>query len=143
MKNSDFYTIRGYSLKEELYISHAMEDYLEMIFRYSQQEDHIRVNQLAVLLNVRPSSASKMASKLREKGMVRFEPYGVIRLTDQGKAMGEYLLKRHNILNDFFCRINKTETELELVEKIEHHFTAETIENIEALMENMNCSKDT
>lgn len=134
MENSDFYTIRGYNRRENLQISHAMEDYLEMIYRHTGQGEYIRVNQLAFLLNVRPPSASKMAAKLKENGMVQFEPYGVIRLTPVGNEAGAYLIRRHNTLHRFFCHINHTENELEIVEKIEHYFDKRTIENIEAML---------
>lgn len=134
MRNSDFYTIRGYNRKEKPQISYTMEDYLEMIYRHACEGRYIRVNQLAALLNVQPPSASKMAGKLRESGMVDFEPYGVIHLTEEGEKLGAYLLRRHSVLNKLFCYINGTEHELELVEKIEHYIDRRTIENIESIL---------
>lgn len=134
MKNSDFYTIRGYDRKEHSPISHTMEDYLEMIYRHAGQGKYVRVSQLAALLNVRPPSASKMVAKLRESGMVQFEPYGVIHLTPKGEEAGAYLIRRHNTLHRFFCHINRTENELETVEKIEHYIDKRTVENIEAML---------
>jgi Mn-dependent DtxR family transcriptional regulator len=131
---SDFFTIRGYSRMERGEISHTMEDYLEMIYRHAKDGRYIRVNQLASLLNVRPSSASKMAAKLRESGMVKFEPYGIIELTAEGTEIGAELLHRHEVLNSLFCLINSSDSELELVEKIEHSFNARTIKNIEAFL---------
>lgn len=129
--NSEFYTFRGYQNTEKPQISVAMEDYLEMICRLIQKLDYVRINQLAALLNVKPSSASKMVNKLKENGMVEFEPYGTIRLTPEGKEMGDYLLRRHEVLNRFFCFLNQSESELELVEKIEHFMDRRTIRNIE------------
>ena len=132
---SDFFTIRGYNRMEQGEISHTMEDYLEMIYRHVKNGKYIRVNQLASFLNVRPSSASKMATKLRESGTVKFEPYGVIELTAKGEEIGAELLHRHNVLNSLFCLINNSDNELELVEKIEHSFNARTIKNIELFLE--------
>lgn len=134
MKSSDFYTIRGYNRMEDLPISHTMEDYLEMIYRHAKEGKFIRVNQLASLLNVRPSSASKMAAKLRESGMVQFEPYGIIQLTPAGEEAGEYLIHRHEVLHRFFCKVNGTGNELELVEKIEHYIDRKTMENMERML---------
>lgn len=119
-------------------MSHTMEDYLEMIYRQAKNGRFIRVNQLASLLNVQPPSASKMAAKLRECGMVSFEPYGIIELTKRGEETGEYLLHRHEILNNLFSTINKSENELELVEKIEHHFDETAIKNIEKFIHELN-----
>lgn len=134
MSNNDFYTLRGYNRMESLAISHTMEDYLEMIYRHAHQGEYIRVNQLATLLNVQPPSASKMASKLRESGMILFEPYGMIHLTKKGEDAGAYLLHRHNVLHRLFCYINQSEGELALVERIEHFFDKRTMDNIESLL---------
>ena len=78
-----------------------MEDYLEMIYRICKEEDYIRMNQLAENLNVRPSSATKTVQKLKSLGMVDYQRYGIIQLTDRGKKIGRYLLKRHNIIEEF------------------------------------------
>ena len=112
-------------------ISHTMEDYLEMIYRHAKDGRYIRVNQLATLLNVQPPSASKMAAKLKDSGMIKFESYGIIELTGRGEEIGAFLLRRHEVLNSLFCMINGSDSELELVEKIEHAFSAQTIRNIE------------
>ena len=137
MAGSGFYTIRGYNRMENPEISHTMEDYLEMIYRHVSNGDYIRVKQLATLLNVQPPSASKMASKLRKSGMVLFEPYGIIRLTKEGKKTGAYLFRRHEVLHRLFCHINQSESDLELVERIEHFIDDRTIENIETLLKRL------
>lgn len=131
MGSSGFHTLRGYNRMERLDISHTMEDYLEMIYRHADQGHYMRVKQLAALLNVQPPSASKMATKLRDTGMVQFETYGIIRLTEKGKKTGAYLLHRHEVLHQFFCIINESDNELELVERIEHFIDGRTVKNLE------------
>jgi DtxR family Mn-dependent transcriptional regulator len=116
---SDFYTFKGYQLNDDTRITSSMEDYLE------------RINELADRLHVKPSSASKMVSNLKYLGLVSFEKYGYIKPTDKGMAIGEYLLYRHDVLNDFLCLINNSEDETEQVEKIEHFLDEKTIRNIE------------
>lgn len=133
----DFYTLNGYSKKNHSNISVAMEDYLEMIYRLLNMGEFVRVNQLATLLNVTPPSASKMVNRLKENDLVDFQPYGLIQLTEPGKELGAYLLKRHNVLHEFFCIINHSESELELVEKIEHFVDERTILNIEGVLERL------
>lgn len=128
---NNFYTLKGYELLEHNPVTPAMEDYLEMIYRILQTCSFVRINVLANHLNVKPSSASKMVSNLKEKGLVSFKKYGYILLTKGGEEIGSYLLKRHNILNELLCMINNSDSELEQVEKIEHYFNTETISNIE------------
>lgn len=136
MQNEEntFRTQKGYDLTNKASITRAMEDYLEMITRLSAQHTFIRVTELAEMLHVRTSSASKMVSNLKSASLVDYEKYGLITLTDKGKQLGKYLLHRHQVLNRFFCLINHSESELEQVEQIEHYINQKTVENIEQLL---------
>lgn len=131
---SEFYTLKGYKLKSDNNITEAMEDYVEMIYRKTIDNNKITIKELAHCLNVKPSSVSKMANRLKLLEFINFEKYGQISLTDDGKYLGKYLLYRHNILNDFFIKLNKENYKLEQVEKIEHFIDYDTIINIEKLI---------
>lgn len=136
MKDSGYYTLKGYALKNPGELTGAMEDYLEMVCRMARAGSPARIGSLAEGLNVRPSSASKMVAHLRELGLVEFEPYGAAVLpTAHGRAVGEYLLWRHQVLHRFLCLVNQTESELELAEKIEHFLDRRTVENLARLMQ--------
>lgn len=130
-----FYTVRGYELQRynKNILTPALEDYLEMIFRNSLNEKYIRINMLAQMLNVKDSSASKMVKKLGELGLVNYEKYGIVTLTDEGTKLGEYLLKRHNILENFLSFIGCKEDALVQAELIEHVITDDTVINMEIL----------
>ncbi|MBE5988081.1 DtxR family iron (metal) dependent repressor [Lacrimispora xylanisolvens] len=130
-QNDNFYTLKGYSLLEHTKITSSMEDYLEMIYRLSQENQPVRIKELAECLHVKPSSASKMTGNLRKQGLVGFEKYGTVSLTSDGKELGEYLLFRHQILTRFFCYVNQKTDDLEQVEKVEHFIDPETVYNIQ------------
>lgn len=134
-KKKGFYTLKGYQKEDPESMTASMEDYLEMICRLLLSEEVVRVSQLALMLHVQPSSASKMVKNLKDNGYLLSERYGYIRLTDKGKKAGDYLLFRHDILNRFLCLINQSEDELEQVEKIEHFINKETVYNIENFLE--------
>lgn len=134
MENQEFRTLKGYQMRSNRQITGSMEDYLEMICRYSKIEGYARINHLSEQLNVKPSSSSKMVSNLKELGLVDYEKYGIIKPTEKGWEVGEYLLYRHRILNDFLCFLNGTDDELEQVEQIEHFFEEKTIRNLEKLI---------
>lgn len=145
-QKEEFRTLNGYRRQRISRMTESMEDYLEMIFRMTAMSDRnneadisksqaaVGVNEIASLLHVRPSSASKMTGKLREQGWVTFEKYGQIRLTEQGRERGAYLLWRHNVLSEFFRRLNHSEGELRQVEQIEHFMDEQTIQNLEKLI---------
>ena len=131
--DNKFRTQKGYELKNNNVITRSMEDYIEMIYRYTKGNEVERVSNIAKNLNVNASSASKMISNLKKLGIVEFEKYGFVKLTDYGIELGEYYLYRHDILNRFFCLINNSENELEQVEQIEHFINKDTVKNIEKI----------
>ncbi len=130
-QTDNFYTLKGYSLLEHTQITSSMEDYLEMICRIHRDGQPVRIKELAECLHVKPSSASKMVGNLRKQGLVCFEKYGTVSLTEDGLELGEYLLFRHEVLHRFFCYINQNSNELEQVEKVEHFIVPKTVYNIE------------
>lgn len=129
----EFYTMKGYERNREEFLTSAMEDYLEMICRILNEACVVRVSILAERLHVKPSSASKMVSNLKDAGYIIFEKYGYITLTEKGKVQGEYLLYRHRVLHEFLCALNHSRDELEQVEKIEHFINYQTVKNLEKI----------
>ena len=128
---SDFYTLKKYQLQGNAVITESMEDYIEMIYRISEDTGYTRINDLSRMINVSPSSASKMVHKLNTLGYVVFPKYGVIQLTDIGKNTGRYLIWRHQTLESFLCLLNGTSHETKQVEQIEHYINESTLKNIE------------
>lgn len=128
----DFHTYRGYESinSKKNFLTPSMEDYLEMIYRCSRNEDFVRLNKIAQMLNVRDSSASKMMKKLGELGLIKYERYGMIVLTEQGMALGKYLLDRHNIIENFLIYLGCKDKVLKETELIEHAISVETVRNI-------------
>ena len=139
-----FHTVRGYELQrfKKNLLTPALEDYLEMIYRNSLNEDYIRINILAQMLNVKDSSASKMAKKLGELGLVNYKKYEIVTLTDEGKKLGEVLLNRHNIIEKFLSFIGREEDALVQAELIEHIITGDTVKSMKTLYDFFKINKD-
>lgn len=134
-ERSKFHTVRGYELirQESKPLTSAMEDYLEMIYRNSLNTGLLRSNMLSELLNVHPSSVTKMLQKLSRLGYVDYQKYGIIFLTEKGRALGKFLYQRHQILEEFLRLIGGSEPPLLETELIEHHISPETLINIDLL----------
>lgn len=132
--NSDFRTVRGYQIinQKEGQLTPALEDYLEMTYRICNQSSYARVGKLSEMLHVKPSSASKMISKLAELGYLEYDKYEVILLTEKGREYGAYLLYRHQIIEQFLSLIG-CNNPLEETELIEHSLSADTVENLNDL----------
>jgi len=88
---------------------------------------------LAQQLNVQASSATKTVQKLTEMGLLSYEKYGIIQLTEEGKRIGDYLLKRHQIVEAFLENIGVQDNILRQTEMIEHHLTVDTVNKIDIL----------
>ena len=135
-KVSDFRTVRGYQLanQREGHLTSALEDYLEMAYRLCMENDYTRVGKLAELLNVKPSSASKMIFKLAGLGYLKYDRYEIIQLTERGREIGKYLLKRHETVESFLKLIGSS-SPLEETELIEHSLSFSTVSDLTALLE--------
>ena len=134
-----FHTVRGYEMQgyNKNQLTPAMEDYLEMIYRYSLKEPYIRINLLARFLNVKDPSASKMVKKLGDLGLVHYEKYEMVTLTEKGRETGAFLLDRHLILERFFGFIGCSDA-LVLAELMEHFITGETARKIQIVYDFLN-----
>jgi Mn-dependent DtxR family transcriptional regulator len=124
---NDFYTFNEYMKKEENSLTASMEDYLEMIYRLSLNSGFTRVHELSTALNVQPPSATKMVQKLAELKLLKYEKYGVLILQDGGKKLGQLLLNRHTVIENFLRILDISESNiLDETEKIEHTISRET-----------------
>ena len=130
-KEGEFRTLNGYRDAEGRAITPSMEDYLEMIARLSEGGEPVRVCVLARKLHVTPPSATKMIAHLSERGCVYAERYGYVTLTEYGRNMGAFLVRRHAIIHSFFCLLNGTKEELTQTEKIEHFIEPHTLAAME------------
>lgn len=130
----EFRTIRGYELekREESRLTYAMEDYLEMIGRLIREDGYTRVGVLSLRLNVKPSSASKMCSKLTELGYVVADRAGGIHLTESGSNLADYLIYRHETIENFL-RLLGLDSTLEEAEQLEHYMSEDTIKRLDQL----------
>ena len=134
-QNTIFRTARGYQLllQEKKTLTPSMEDYMEMIYRNCLREGFTRVNILAESLNVQAPSVSRMIQKLTELELLDFEKYGVIRLTESGRELGEFLYNRHQTIEEFLTLLGVTESLLTETEMIEHNVSLATLNRIAQL----------
>ncbi|HAS92923.1 MAG: MarR family transcriptional regulator [Sedimentibacter sp.] len=133
MMKEEFYTLKGYKIKNEEILSSSMEDYIEMICRLSEKSDEVRVSELSSALNVQPPSTTKMIRRLAKENYVTYERYGFIKLTEKGREVGSKLLERHRIIFEFLECIGVKENILEQTEIIEHAVNDEVLNKIDEL----------
>lgn len=138
MSDQGFYTFSEYIRKDQEMLSPSAQDYMEMIYRLSKNLGFTRVNDLARALNVQPSSVTKMVQKLSEMNLVKYEKYGVIMLKEDGIKLGEALLYRHNLIEEFLKLLSITEGILSGTEKMEHTISNDILSGITDLIDFFN-----
>ena len=128
---------------EEDSLTASMQDYLEMIYRLSVNTGLLRVHELSDVLNVQPPSVTKMVQKLAKLKLLKYEKYGVIILTEEGKMHGVELLNRHNIIEIFLRIMGIAKKEiLTETEKIEHAISTKTTRCFEHFIEFSNDNQE-
>ena len=109
----------------------SMEDYIEQIYNLIETKGYARVSDLAEALDVHPSSVTKMVQKLDKDNYLNYEKYRGFVLTEKGKKIGERLVFRHELLEQFLEIIGVDEDRIyDDVEGIEHHLSWNSIDRI-------------
>jgi len=109
----------------------SMEDYIELIYNLIKSKGYARVSDIAERLEVHPSSVTKMVQKLDRDDYLNYEKYRGFVLTPKGDKIGERLVFRHELLEEFLEIIGVSkELIYEDVEGIEHHLSWDSIDRI-------------
>ena len=79
--------------------SHAVQDYAKAIYSLSRRgSETVATSALADRLAVSPASASAMAKRLAELGLVTHEPYHGVRLTESGEKLALEVIRHHRLI---------------------------------------------
>ncbi|QEK12836.1 DNA-binding protein [Crassaminicella thermophila] len=118
-------------------LSPSLEDYLEEIYRLSLQKSEIRIRDIAHRLNVSSPSVVKALRKLNKDQYIEYKKYEGIYLTEKGKKLGDLLVKRNGVLQEFLAVIHSDCDAVQEAEAMEHYLSAPTISAIEKLVDFM------
>ena len=86
-------------------LSASLEDYLEAIFRIVQAKSAARAKDIGDRLDVSRSSVTGALHALADRKLINYAPYDLITLTDKGRAVAEDVVRRHEVLRDFFVKV--------------------------------------
>src|SRR5882672_594672 len=120
--------------------SPTVENYLKAIFQAQlhlpRKSDLVSMGQLASALGVVPGTATTMVKALAESGLVRYEPYAGVRLTQAGEKLAARVLRRHRLIELFLVQVmgmSWTEVHDE-AEHLEHAVSDRLIERIDEML---------
>lgn len=92
-------------MKNSLKLSASLEDYLEAIYNLSAGRSVARSKDIAEILGVSCASVTSALRALAEKKLVNYKPYGYITLTEKGRKVAGRVVRRHDILKQFFADV--------------------------------------
>ena len=131
-------------------ISKSLEEYLKTMYVLKQQNGNIRVTDIANKMNCTKPSVNKAIYNLKDEGLLNYESYGTIELTQSGENLAKKILEAYDIVYLFLkdvLGLEAEEAEKE-AEKIKLAITDETINKLakyvhEVLgLSNLNCNYD-
>lgn len=86
-------------------LSFTMENYLEAIYELSLNNNGVRVSDIAERLGVTKASTNSAMITLADKGLVKYEKYKEIYLTDSGLEQAKFTSGKHHVIRKFFTEI--------------------------------------
>lgn len=86
-------------------LSANMEDYLEAIYHIVAEKKAARAKDIAIRMSVNSASVTGALKLLAERGCINYAPYDVITLTSSGEKLAKDIVRRHEILKDFFTKV--------------------------------------
>ncbi len=111
--------------------SQSVEDYLETIYNIIQKKGFARTKDISRNLGVTPPSVTEMMKKLDKDGLVNYERYGGVTLTEKGRKIAKIVKTRHNTIKEFLnvLLISDKTADRDACE-LEHVLSPETIEQL-------------
>src|SRR5688500_13265270 len=120
--------------------SHTVDNYLKAIYQAQtallRPDALVPMGQLASALGVVPGTATTMVKALAESGLVHYEPYSGVRLSQAGEKLAALVLRRHRLVELFLVKVmgmSWTEVHDE-AELLEHAVSDRLIERIDAML---------
>ncbi|MFO7823184.1 MAG: metal-dependent transcriptional regulator [Cyclobacterium sp.] len=105
--------------------SQSIENYLKVIFNQAIATDEVNTTGIAQALEVSLPSVNSMVKKLAGMGLLEYQKYKPLKITEKGRQMAARIIRKHRL------------TEMYLVEKMgfgweEVHDIAEQLEHVQS-----------
>src|SRR5438093_13615141 len=115
--------------------SSTVEDYLERILELINSKGYARVVDIAAALEISQASVTNMVQRLDAEGLLKYEKYRGLVLTEAGEKLARSIAHRHKLLTDFLKLLGLSDRVIyHDVEGMEHHISPSTLRAIEALV---------
>jgi len=120
-------------------LSASLEDYLEVIFHLEKSNRVARAKDIADQMNVQRASVTGALKALAGKGLINYSPYSFITLTPAGRSIAQDVIRRHDILKEFFIialQLTPEDAEANAC-RVEHAINLNAVDRLVSLLEFM------
>ena len=116
----------------------TVEDYLKRILLEEERRPGalVTMGQISGGLGVTPGTVTSMVKTLADSGLLRYEPYSGVALTEAGRQLALHVLRRHRLVELFLVRImgmDWAEVHAE-AELLEHAVSEELIQRMDEML---------
>ena len=114
------------------------ENYLKAIFHLEAESNKgVSTNAIAQKMGTKASSVTDMVKKLSEKGVVEYKKYQGVQLSDAGKKIAVYIIRKHRLWECFlYDKLQFSWDEVhDIAEQLEHIKSEALIDRLEAFLE--------
>ncbi len=110
--------------------SEAIEDYAKAIYALSQQrQGPVGNGEVAERLGVAPATATSMLKKLGEMGLVEYEPYRGVTLTEAGEKVALEVIRHHRLIESYLAEaLGMPEDRVHAEAEVLEHYISEDLE---------------
>ncbi|HEV8578505.1 MAG TPA: metal-dependent transcriptional regulator [Thermoanaerobaculia bacterium] len=116
----------------------TVEDYLKCILLEQQRDPEalVSMRRISAALAVAPGTVTAMMKTLADSGLLAYEPYSGVRLTDSGRQLALHVLRRHRLIELFLVKVmgmDWSEVHSE-AEELEHAVSDRLIERMDEML---------
>lgn len=116
----------------------TVEDYLKCILLEQQRDPEalVSMRRISAALSVAPGTVTAMMKTLADSGLLAYEPYSGVRLTDSGRQLALHVLRRHRLIELFLVKVmgmDWSEVHSE-AEELEHAVSDRLIERMDEML---------
>lgn len=130
--------VRKDMLAQELEgLTSQSEDYLEAIAELQKEDRVARAKDIADRLGVTRGTVTSALKGLHEKGLINYQPYSHITLTEAGERLAAVIIHRHETLTQYFREVLQLPPEAAEANacRAEHVLDTEVIEQMVSFLE--------
>jgi len=119
------------------------EQYIETIDQIQREKGYAKVKDVARSLEVGQPTVTEMFNKLGEAGLVNYEKWSGVTLTEDGQAMADELHEKHDTLKEFLTILGvPSEVADSDACVMEHNISPETLDRLTSFVRFVNIPKE-